>query len=356
MGEGCEDCRKWEELFYWTHFQSMHFAQFLSEDFDQQLIIPKKIADNLKDKLPETVALKGPSGIMWNVELTSSGDSLIFKNGWKEFVKDHCLEENDFLIFRYNRNSHFDVLIFDHQSLCEKEATYFIRKCGHLKLESGCRPKRDVRENSVEAVCNSLHDDDQCTSSKKSQKVDNVMLESPGQRYIPRTKRSIWKKVENNSGDGQININGNTANYVQYVSNRRPVNEDEKEMALEMALAKSSKEGFLVVMRPTHVYKRFFMVIPSEWVNKHLSGQSQDVILRHKENTWPARYYARGSYAGLTGGWKHFSVENNIEEFDVCLFEPAAQLNDTVVLDVYIFRVVEEIVPLTSPKGRGRLP
>ncbi|XP_057974032.1 B3 domain-containing protein REM16-like [Malania oleifera] len=349
MGDTCEDCRKWEEDFYWTHFQSMHFAQFLAQGFDRQLIIPKKFADNLKDRLPETVAFKGPSGITWNVELTTSGDTLIFKNGWKEFVKENCLEENDFLIFRYNRNSHFDVLIFDRQSLCEKEATYFVRRCEHAKFEGGCRPKGDAKENSVEVVCNSLHDDDQCTSSKKSQKMDHGTPVSSAQRSICRTRqRMTRKKVENYNSGGQISINKTPSNYVQYISNRRPVTEEEKDKTLQKALATSNKEGFLVIMRPTHVYKRFFVVVPTEWVTSHLSWQSQDVILRHKENIWHAKYYARGRNAGLTGGWKHFAVENNLEEFDVCVFELGDQLHNTVVLDVGIFRVVEEMVPLIS--------
>jgi hypothetical protein len=30
--------RSWEEDIYWTHFQFIHFAQFLSTDFEQQLV------------------------------------------------------------------------------------------------------------------------------------------------------------------------------------------------------------------------------------------------------------------------------------------------------------------------------
>lgn len=46
----------------------------------------------------------------------------------------------------------------------------------------------------------------------------------------------------------------------QYMSHRRAITEDEKKNALHLAQEASSDETFLVVMRPTHVYKRFFVV------------------------------------------------------------------------------------------------
>jgi len=47
-----------------------------------------------------------------------------------------------------------------------------------------------------------------------------------------------------------------------YRSNRRPVTELEKAKTLRMAQEKASKfpNSFLVIMRPSGVYKRFFMV------------------------------------------------------------------------------------------------
>lgn len=49
--------------------------------------------------------------------------------------------------------------------------------------------------------------------------------------------------------------------YVEhYVSNRRAITEGEKNNALKLAEAASSDAGFKVVMRPSHVYRRFFLV------------------------------------------------------------------------------------------------
>lgn len=83
------------------------------------------------------------------------------------------------------------------------------------------------------------------------------------------------------------------------------------------------------------------------------------MILRIGETEWLAKYSLHNirHTGGLTGGWKHFALDNNLEEFDVCVFKPGGQINNTLIMDVTIFRVVEEITPLSmvkSPGKRGR--
>lgn len=114
--------------------------------------MPEKFATNFKKKLPEIVTLKGPSGDTWNVGLTEKDDALFFDHGWENFVKDHFLEENDFLVFKYNGVTHFDVLIFDGQSMCEKASSYFVRKCGHGEHESGYNIKTKMPLSSVDII------------------------------------------------------------------------------------------------------------------------------------------------------------------------------------------------------------
>ena len=103
------------------------------------------------------MTLKGPSGSTWQVELATDDDTMFFKHGWKEFVKDHFLEEKDLLIFKYNGESNFDVLIFDGQSLCEKAESYFVRKCGHREGDSIVQTKRKTVEDSVEVTYTCPH-------------------------------------------------------------------------------------------------------------------------------------------------------------------------------------------------------
>ncbi|KAM3341945.1 B3 domain-containing protein REM16-like [Capsicum galapagoense] len=152
MRSECKICKKWKEQMYWSEFQVVQFFQILSGIFDQQLAIPKKFANNLREKLGDSVSLTGPSGATWNVRLTLIGDALFLKNGWKEFVDAHSLEEDDLLIFKYN-GSRFDVSVFHRQSLCEKEASCFVKKCEHADVASRSRTKRHTpREYSSRDV------------------------------------------------------------------------------------------------------------------------------------------------------------------------------------------------------------
>lgn len=71
---------------------------------------------------------------------------------------------------------------------------------------------------------------------------------------------------------------------------------------------------------------------------------------------WPAKYsYEHGRRTGgLTGGWKHFAVDNNLEESDVCVFNLVDNLHKPFILEVQIFRVVEELTPLDRMDSGGK--
>ncbi|XP_047152756.1 B3 domain-containing protein REM16 [Vigna umbellata] len=423
--QSCNGCRSWEEDIYWSHFQFLHFVQFLRTGYDQHLALPKTFSDNLKKKPPANVTLKGPSGVAWNVGIITSGDTLYFARGWEQFVKDQCLKENDFLVFKYNGESQFDVLVFDGGSLCEKASSYFVRKCGHTEAEDvggSLNKKRDNAEDPMKEGHIPLKAGVQCASPGKSvhangtkepinvpfetptpsEEAFNADVESAGAEQITsdgvplsavpketvngkriRKLASVVKHVQTKRrGRGRPAkvstvieraldwVSGLDAEPVSavrsaaqeaFISNRRPVTDDEIKNALALAQAGRTDDSLVVVMRPSHVYKRFFVSMPNKWIGEHIPPMSQDVILRMDKGEWVARYSYHNirHTGGLTGGWKHFVLDNNLEEYDVCVFKPAGQMNDNLVLDMSIFRVVEEIVPLSvmSPTGkRGRKP
>ncbi|GAB2218841.1 hypothetical protein Droror1_Dr00002073 [Drosera rotundifolia] len=154
LGEICEgrcsDCKAWEEQIYWNHFQTLHFCQILPKNFHHLLVIPKKFAENMWTKLPPKVSLKGPSGATWDVDLVLRDGIMYFLNGWEKFAKAYSLEENDILIFKYRGSTSFDVIIFSGSTFCEREAVYFIRKCGQMRLDAGSEKRKDVRQVTSE--------------------------------------------------------------------------------------------------------------------------------------------------------------------------------------------------------------
>lgn len=81
--------------------------------------------------------------------------------------------------------------------------------------------------------------------------------------------------------------------------------------------------------------------LPSCFAEKHLSGVSGFIKLQTPDGRqWPARCLYRGGRAKLSQGWYEFSLENNLGEGDVCVFE-LMKMRD-IVLKVTIFRVAED--------------
>ena len=57
--------------------------------------------------------LKLPNDAKKKVELTKCNDEVWLQKDWKEFAKCYSVEQGHFVVFRYEGNSHFHVLIFD---------------------------------------------------------------------------------------------------------------------------------------------------------------------------------------------------------------------------------------------------
>ncbi|KAK4492832.1 hypothetical protein RD792_000157, partial [Penstemon davidsonii] len=312
--------------------------------------IPTKFINNLRDKLTGTVALKGPSGNVWDVGLLSNGDTLFLRQGWRAFVEDHSLEEKDILIFKYNGNSRFDVLIFDQKSSCEREGSYFVKKCLHTESECGSKRKRNI-EKSYEETNNESSDD--FIEYHQAIKQRSATTSTASRRQPTRaTSRGGGRTMRGRRGSSSMPR-------MELESRRRVITDEEKERAQRLAAAAAAamEDSFILVMRASHVYNRFCMSIPSEWLKKHHIDKSLDVELRVGEKNWVAKYYYKGYGGGLMCGWKKFVLENFLEEFDVCLFDLVSQKSDAIILDIKIFRVVEEVIPpstlLVEPNLRG---
>lgn len=336
MGDSdCGGCKKREENIYWSHFQTVQFFQILSGHYDLQLAIPQKFADNLREKLADSVSLKGPCGAIWNVDLEADGDKLYLKYGWKEFVEEHSLRENDVLVFKYNGNLQFDVTMFDGLTLCEKEASYFIRHCEHRELTIRAITNGTATPISYhDAAANeSSHEEFEVTARENLRKGYASIQQSTQAYGRPR------KRPKSGSG-GPSHVYP-----LQLKSNRRPVTEDEKGKAIQAASAAAVGDSFTVIMQECHVYKGFFLTIPAEWARSHLPQKNINVSLHVNEKTWLAKCYYKTSSHGLAGsGWKNFALDNFLEKDDACVFSLVSQSDNSVIFNVRIFRVVEEVV------------
>ena len=65
------------------------------------------------DELSTSATLIVPSGGTWKVGLLKAEGSIWFCDGWEDFVEFYSISVGHLLVFRYERNSNFHVVIFD---------------------------------------------------------------------------------------------------------------------------------------------------------------------------------------------------------------------------------------------------
>ncbi|KAF5195835.1 B3 domain-containing transcription factor vrn1 [Thalictrum thalictroides] len=183
---------------------------------DGQLGIPEKFITKHGMYLPDVVVLKVPSGIAWQVELRKIDGSVYLQKGWLKFIDHYSICAGHVLVFRYNRKSQFDVLIFD----------------------MSC--------SEIEYLCN----------SKNTGQCNQV-------------KDTLVGKIKD--GDTTIGKSGSSSKR-DYVRMRRAKTEERTGVILPRANAFKTKCPFFkVFMRPSYVHSRY-VPLPNIFYFSHLKG------------------------------------------------------------------------------------
>ena len=131
-------------------------------------IIPEWFLNYFGGKIPQTVKLEAPNGIIYDVGVTENMNKTILKSGWAAFVDANQIEENYSLMFRYLGNAHFEVTLFDsngkEKALC----------CAQMKAASDVQtPNSRYVDNS-----SSSHDGYAKSSSREGSDSDGFPKEN----------------------------------------------------------------------------------------------------------------------------------------------------------------------------------
>ncbi|KAG2328346.1 hypothetical protein Bca4012_037557 [Brassica carinata] len=152
-------------------------------------------------------------------------------------------------------------------------------------------------------------------------------------------KKRGRKKKNPNPEDINSSTPENSSKFYKSASDRkRTVTADERERAISAAKAyEPTNPFFRVVLRPSYLYRGCIMYLPSGFAEKYLSGIAGFIKLQLGEKQWPVRCLYKAGRAKFSQGWYEFTLENNIGEGDVCVFE-LLRTRD-FVLKVTAFRV-----------------
>lgn len=89
--------------------------------------------------------------------------SVVFSDGWADFVSDHGVKVFDVLVFRYVGDSSFEVTVFDKGSCCEREGTHFV--------SNGSCSSPSSRRTRTTSCSSTLHGNNNTHGSKCKEEI-----------------------------------------------------------------------------------------------------------------------------------------------------------------------------------------
>ncbi|KAK8263951.1 hypothetical protein V6Z11_D12G074500 [Gossypium hirsutum] len=236
-----------------------------------RLGVPRNFVRKYGNQLSSPVKLEVPNGAIWQLHL---------QNGWREFAEHYLLEFGSFVVFRYEGNDRFHVLIFD-KSASEIDYPY-----------------------------TSTEDDDG---------------DGDGDDHISVGVIAARPSVK-----------------TEVLSCPQKLTDTEKAQAVQIASAFKSTEHpvFMVLMRPSSVCYKYRMVIPLDFALKFLPKHNCNLTLCNSAGkTWPMMFYrnteSKKLSAQLYGGWKTFVKDNRINVGDICVFELIRQPEILMKVQIY---------------------
>ncbi|XP_074285307.1 B3 domain-containing protein LOC_Os12g40090-like [Silene latifolia] len=389
MGDICKTKAEWK---YWHKIPvtNQKFFKIMLGDFEYQIRIPRKFVKNFREALSRWCTLSGPSGNEWKVRVKIGEDDLLFSSGWEIFVKDNGIEAYDMLVFQYMGGSTFTVSVFNKNG-CEREGSYFAKVNSSRSCCSSILHRVEDDSNVAMQKGESMNDGEHSAAFLRGKR--KIKAQRSHYNAIYRGKWKVGSRVPNfalsDNDDDDDDDNGRgyreeeeeeeeleesfscNANFFKprkqvqkcYISGRRQVTEKEKERACVRAeehIKRNKANGMPmvgIIMLPTHVYKGLYLTIPKEWAMDNMLRKNHDVELQVSgaEDYWLVGVrWIQTTQCQLRPKWADFVLDNNLEEGDVCVFElvtrGSIKAKRRPVFNVRIFRVVADVVPLTSKR------
>ncbi|PPD90676.1 hypothetical protein GOBAR_DD12415 [Gossypium barbadense] len=318
----------------------------------KKLRIPDNFVKKFGDELSVAAALTVPDGHVWRVGIRKADNKVWFHEGWQEFVERYYIRAGYLLVFRYEGNSCFCVSIFslynseiNYQTNAFVGTQYYHRKpypFEELEDDECISPTlQNLFSRSKVNNCMNWSGEINFRALKgmNSQSFRGAVLSKPNK---PGRKKQKFDHAEPDSSVGrEYDVYTNFRLYESASARKRTVTTEERERAINTAKSFEPMNPFCrVVLRPSYLYRGCIMYLPSCFAEKYLSGVSGFIKLQLPDGRqWPVRCRYRGGKAKFSQGWYEFTLENNLGEGDVCIFELLRSRE--FVLKVTVFRVRE---------------
>ncbi|XP_042489202.1 putative B3 domain-containing protein REM15 isoform X1 [Macadamia integrifolia] len=306
--------------------------------FLQQLAIPIEFRKHLREeKCEDGEAVLRNCGKSWPVKVSG----FCFKEGWADFARDRHLLAGDFLIFRYEGQMVFDVMVFT-RSACEKIFPPFLAE------------NENKGEGSVQRTRPRAHKADSSKGTNpffvvpvgKFNLMKNVLviprtfarsngLIGEGFEMILKDQESgrSWPVQLRHKNDGRVYFRGGLRDFA--VANHLKKdqlcifrlicssNNNDGKMVLHVTVdhkASGGKPSFMTSLNST-ILERSVLYVPRKFARKNdLEGKMnhKTTLKDQKGRTWELELKPKDTKGQvyIRGDWHEITVVNGLEEGD----------------------------------------
>ncbi|VAH94219.1 unnamed protein product [Triticum turgidum subsp. durum] len=363
MNNSCQGCKR-----YWNHLHGKVtcFVRRMSKSSRHCMVIPERFAKHFAGKMPRTVKLEGPNGILYDVGVTEHRNRKVIQSGWEVFVDANDIVQKDSLMFRYRGSSRFKVAVFD-SSGCEKtvpcfgigssmsdqpitNSTGMSGSSSDRNTHSSMGQQSDGCQSESSGHCRKLAWTDAASSPSEDLPGEDSPYEheSSGSddHTLPKMISTVRIKEEqcsDASGRSDGCHSGSTRKTAvistpsaesgrpkdKYVLSSRSNLADAQKEKIDKLLqdVQSRTLAFVAIMRKSNVQPPYpSLPIMKEYAVAHFPHESASVILQRpgENKRWYPRFYeGNDSIHKIRGEWLDFVCDNSVEEGDICIFVPA---------------------------------
>ncbi|KAK1355853.1 hypothetical protein POM88_049109 [Heracleum sosnowskyi] len=279
-----------------------------------KLLFPEKFISISGNDLKDSVSLNAPSGLQWSVEVKRDKGKVWLQNGWPEFANFYAIGFGYLLVFEYEGDSKFQVLVFDTSSL---EIDY--------SRAGSDRPDFVISTPVKKGV---LEIDDSSSSDNVVKPCKKTRTESPS------TETSLKLKQEKAKAEKKV----------------------DKDRARALVNAYKSKNPFFVhLIKESHIVGGGWqnVYIPKTFKEAQENWESNDLLtLQVAGRSWLVfcQWNLRCNQYRISRGWTIFARDNSLNVGDVCVFELINRSRK--LFKVFISRAAKE----TNWEKNERLP
>ncbi|KGN53194.1 hypothetical protein Csa_015033 [Cucumis sativus] len=294
--------------------------------------MPSKFIRMFGKELSSSVVLIVPNGGVWEVGLEKFNGQIWFNHSWNKFIDYYSIDYGFLLIFKYEGNSSFHVLIFD-------TTTFEIQYPHHdgMKLENAVEKSDYAISISSSHDCSDQFiddndDDNECRYELHTTKRSKIKLESCDHEFM--SKRF---KVEDCIAVEDIDV-------VKNHRRRKLASKTRSSRGQEMAICEAKKKmmktnnpSFMLIIEERNI-KKNYAYIPSSFGKKYLSREDEIIEIQGRsseQGRW--KIWCKGVSAKRMGvGWGVFRKESNLRVGDVVVFE-LVKMNKNRVMKFTVF-------------------